>query len=419
MLKGKFRRSGEWRDHFAAAVLILVSFLVAAPVFGSDRTLQEKVIGTDWSKVRGVNFIPSYASNTYEIWRNYDHDLCDRQLRLAFQVGYNSVRLWLNYAAYEELGSKMVDNVEDALRLCAKYNLRAVVVLFDSCGVRPRKDTQWMTAREAYDLFQSNPRFSSEQKAMMQRFFYNYAHGFGANTMVPAASDSPMMALLWQRWVPTPGNDRLGPGWYSRLQQYVDAVMGRVKDNPNVLLWDLMNEPEFASEGPISPTLFITPEMTKIRDAFLEHFHDYVKERFPNEIIGVGWARLESSEDYSRLADVVTFHVYGGPERIQSEIDKAQTFAKSSGKPILITETLANWDFGSPDFGKLATDEQQLAHYQEVLPVLVKSPIGWMGWGLVISHDFDPFTDIFYPEGHARPAAVYLEKVLKEGSEPH
>jgi hypothetical protein len=389
--------------------------LGAGPAQGGERTLQGKIAQTNWSEVRGVNFIPSYASSTYEIWRNYDHEIVDRDLRLASDVGYNSVRLWLNSAAHEELGPRMVDRVEDALRLCAKYPLRAVLVLFDSCGIRPRKDTRWMTAREAYEQFQSSSRFTAEQKALIQRFFYTYAHGFGASTMVPVASDSPMMALLYQKWLPTPGNNRLGPDWYSLLERYLDAVMGKLQDNPNVLLWDLMNEPEWASEGPLSPTVIITPEMRKVRDSFLQHFHDYIKQRFPNEIVGEGWARLENAEEYSNLADVVTLHVYAGPEQLRPVIEKAQAFGKRAGKPILITATLANWDFGAPDFGKLATDEAQLAHYQQVLPVLMKSPIGWMAGGLVISHDFDPFTDIFYPDGHPRPAALFLEKTLKRG----
>src|SRR5271154_3862976 len=85
---------------------------------GKGGTLETKIAETDWAKVRGANFIPSYASNSYEIWRNYNHDTFDSELRLASDVGYNSVRLWLNYEAYAELGSKMVDNVQDALRLC-------------------------------------------------------------------------------------------------------------------------------------------------------------------------------------------------------------------------------------------------------------------------------------------------------------
>src|SRR5208337_3076980 len=75
--------------------LALALFLAAARAQGDVRTLQEKIAQTNWSEVRGVNFVPSYASNTYEIWRNYDHEIVDRDLRMASDVGYNSVRLWL------------------------------------------------------------------------------------------------------------------------------------------------------------------------------------------------------------------------------------------------------------------------------------------------------------------------------------
>ena len=410
------------------AVRVAIGFVVLAagvlanspiPTFasGDEATLESKIAATDWARIRGANFIPSYASNTYEIWRNYDHDIFDRELRLAADVGYNSVRLWLNYDAFDELGAKMVDHVEDALRLCAKYHLRAVVVLFDSCGIRPRKDAKWMTASAAFELFQNSSRFTAEQKAFMSALFKNYVTRFGAHTLVPVGADTPFMALLWQNWQSTPGNDRLGADWYSRLEKYVDTIVGKLKDNPNVLLWDVMNEPEFASEGFLSATVLITPEMEKIRDAFLQHFHEHLKQRFPNEVLGVGWAALENAEKYSELADVVTFHIYGDAGHLSDGIEKARAYSEKTNKRILITETLANWDFGKPDFGAMATDEAQLEHYRNVLPVLTKSPVGWIGWGLVISHDFDPYTDIFYPNGIPRPAAVLLEKSLKEAAQ--
>ena len=124
------------------------------------------------------------------------------------------------------------------------------------------------------------------------------------------------MALLWQNWQSTPGNDRLGAEWYPKLEKYVDAVVGRLQNNPNVLLWDMMNEPEFASEGFLSANVLITPEMERIRDAFLQHFHDHLKQRFPSEILSVGWASLENAGKYSSLADVITFHVYGDSARL-------------------------------------------------------------------------------------------------------
>ena len=398
-----------------AALLFAMAGVSAA---GADKpqTLQEKIAAANWAAVRGANFIPSYASNTYDIWHNYDHDVFDRELRLVSAVGYNSIRLWLNYAAFEQSGPRMVEHVEDALRLCGAHHLRAVVNLFDSCGLRPRKDARWMTARDAYDLFQNSSRFTAEQKAMMRQLFDRYAHGFGAQTLVTVAADTPMMALLWQNWQSTPGNDHLTPGSYAKLERYVDAIVGRMKDNPSILLWDVMNEPEFASEGPLGPGVLITPEMEQIRDTFLKHFHEFLRRRYPNEILSVGWAQLQNAEKYADLADVLTFHVYGEPARLQSVINEAVSVSKRCNKQILITETLANWDFGSPEFGRLASDEQQLAHYQNDLPVLMKSPIGWIAWGMIVNRTFDPFTDIFYPDGHPRPAAIYLQEMLRGGA---
>ena len=105
---------GRGMFHAGRPALSLAFLLAAAPAQGGVQTLQEKIAQTNWAEVRGVNFVPSYASNTYEIWRNYDHEIVDRDLRMASDVGYKSVRLWLNYAAYEELGPGMVDRVEDS-----------------------------------------------------------------------------------------------------------------------------------------------------------------------------------------------------------------------------------------------------------------------------------------------------------------
>jgi len=405
------------RKSICFLVLVGAVSLAAPMALASGETAREKLARTQWSDIHGINFVPVYARNTYEIWRNYDHAEVDRELGLAASVGFNSVRLWLNYAAFEELGAKMVDRVEDTVRLCAKHHLRAVVVLFDSCGVRVRPNTQWIPAREAYEEFQASARFSPAQKLLMKHLFDNFVHGIGANVLVPVAPDSPMMTIIWRYWQPTPGNDRLGPEWYPKLEQYVDAIVGRFKANPNVILWDLMNEPEFASEGPLSPTEFITPEMEKTRDAFLEHFLDYVKRRYPNQLVSEGWADLKNAEAHADWADVITFHVYGDAAKIQSQIDQAQAFAKSKGKHVVITETLANWTFGSPDFGKESPDATQLAQYQKVLPVLMNAHIGWMSFGLMAEGE-GPSLAIFSADGKPRPTAVFLEETLKGAKAP-
>jgi hypothetical protein len=394
-------------------LMIGVCLLASPRAAQAGQSASQKLSRTDWSNIHGVNFVPVYAKNTYEIWHNYDHTEVDRELGLAASVGLNTVRLWLNVAAYEEMGPKMLDNVADALRLTRKHHMRAVMVLFDSCGVRPRQNARMMSALDAYEEFQSSSRFTVPQKELMRHLFYNFVHGIGKDVQVPVAADTPMSILIWVKWQPTPGNDRLDPESYPQLEKYVSAVIGRFKNDRTVILWDLMNEPEFASEGPLSPTEIITPTMLKTLTAFLEHFYGYVKQHYPNQLVCEGWANVKSLKPFSKFADVLTFHVYKGPEELQAQIDEAQDLARKEQKTVFITETLANWTFGSADFGKESPELQQLTHYKQVLPILMNSRIGWMSFGLVAEKSGGPLA-IFSYDGEPRPVAQYLKQTLKD-----
>ena len=74
-----------------------------------EKSLSQRIAATDWAKIRGVNYIPSYGRNMHEMWRDYNHEAFDAELAMARNVGYNSVRLWLNYFAFAERGPKMVE----------------------------------------------------------------------------------------------------------------------------------------------------------------------------------------------------------------------------------------------------------------------------------------------------------------------
>jgi hypothetical protein len=193
-------------------------------------------------------------------------------------------------------------------------------------------------------------------------------------------------------------------------------MVGRLAGNDTVLGWDLMNEPELASERPFTNGFNVSEVRNRVM-GFVRHIREVIKKDYPNEIVTVGFARLESAMEYESLADVLTFHTYA-PERMEAQFEQARTFGTKVGKPIFITETLANFSFMPYDVEKLATDEGQLEHYKKVLPKLIKSPIGWMAWGLVVGRIFDSYTDIFYANGHPRPAAIYLESMLKSGKGP-
>jgi len=394
--------------------LIMWAMFMTSPVQvrQTRKPLSQRIAGTQWSGIRGVNYIPSYGRNLYEIWRDYNHEAFDSELRLAKKVGYNSVRLWLNYFAFAERGQKMVDDVEDAVKLCHKYGLKTLIVLFDACGARPRPNSRLMSVKEAYDSFLASPRLSSQQKELVKSFYQPFAKGPGQDILIPVAEDTSPHILLWQHWQQNPGYDKIGQEWWLKLDAYVRAVVGRLADNDTVLAWDILNEPEFASEDPFLRGMNHAEVRNKV-SGFLRHIHEVIKKNHPDEIVTIGFIGLENCLEYEALADVLTYHIYGEPEKLKESIGKALSLAVRTGKPIFITETLANFSFPPLNIEKLATDQGQLEHYQKVLPALLESRIGWMGWGLMVGRGFNPYCDIFYSNGYPRPAALYLERMLK------
>jgi hypothetical protein len=395
--------------------IVILAVLAVSPVLGQPaaKPLAQRIAATDWSKVRGVNYIPSYGRNNYENWRDYSHEAFDTELRLARKVGYNSVRLWLNYAAYAENGRKMVDQVEDAIKLCNKHGLKAVIVLFDGCGVRTRPGARMMTIKDAYHYFLDSPRLSEQLKQFVKFNYEPYANGPGQDILIPVADDSSPHVMIWQYWQPSPGYDKMGEEWWPKLDSYVRAIVGRLAGNETVLAWDIMNEPEWSSEEPFTQGMK-KPDVHNRVSKFLRHVRDVIKKNHPDEIVTAGFASFETCMEFEAIADTLTFHFYTDkPEGLLATMEKARAFGEKVGKPIFNTETLANFSFGPYNVEKLATDQGQLEHYQKLVPALLESRIGWMAWGLVVGRIFDSYCDIFYANGHPRPAAVYLERMLK------
>ena len=101
------------------------------------------------------------------------------------------------------------------------------------------------------------------------------------------------------------------------------------------------------------------------------------------------------------------------PRWWKEELEKANQYAKEKGKPILLTE------WGYPTWGaqrhagRIMSDGEQAKFYQQVLPVVMESQVGWHIFDLVMG--YGPFAriSVFKPNGEPRPAAVVIEKHLQ------
>lgn len=234
------------------------------------------------SRLRGANYVPSYARNDVQTWMDYDPTVVDRELEYAAKLKLNCVRVFLNVAVYERGPQRFLDRFENLLVLCDKNQIKLMPVLFDSCF-----DPQ------AVDL-------------------EDYRN---------------------KNWMPSPGFSRLGVIDHPAMEDYIHAVVGKHKDDRRILIWDVMNEPESTAKyqdleqgGRQTINEFVRWSLRRVR-----------KEK-PVQPLTIGWATPDSNIATINLVDVICLHLYCPYEDLKSKILEAKEWGRLYGKPVIMNE---------------------------------------------------------------------------------
>ncbi len=234
----------------------------------------------DYAAIRGTNYVPSYASTSVAIWKNFDAEVIDRELGYAERLRFNAVRFFLQYVVYEHDPDQFLANLDEFVALADKHGLKVMIVLFDSC-------------------FGEEPAMDKDQ--------------------------SP-------KWVNNPGFSRLGEEHRPALEKYVRDVVERYRGDPRILAWDVMNEPMADLEH-------VTRAERATIWQFVSHFCEFVKQADPTHPITVGHAVPEYIPQTMDQVDVLSIHSYLTYEEwLQGDIDLAVGYAKQAGKPVIFTE---------------------------------------------------------------------------------
>jgi hypothetical protein len=163
--------------------------------------------------IRGANYLPSNAVNPTQMWTEFDSAVIDRELGFAEELGLNSVRVFIQFLAYEADPAGVLARFEALLELGSRRGLSVMPVLFDDC---------WL------------PEPFLGQQAAEPRPGRHNPH--------------------WQR---SPGERRKELGFRPVLRRYVEDVLGHFGRDERVIAWDLYNEPQ-----PTEPTVAL------LKDAF-------------------------------------------------------------------------------------------------------------------------------------------------------
>jgi hypothetical protein len=163
------------------------------------------VTGTsDFSWIKGVNYVPSTAHNSVALWQDYNESLVEEELRYAAASSFNAVRVFLHSLPWLYNAPVFKSHLEHLVSTLEALNLTSQLVLFDSCFGDVNANLSWITS------------------------------GLYKNST----------------WIPNPGPTAVAnASSWPIYDAYVADVISVVASTQSVFVWDIMNEPAF-SDGP-------------------------------------------------------------------------------------------------------------------------------------------------------------------------
>lgn len=286
----------------------------------------------DWQRrsgwMIGCNYTPTYASNQIEVWaaETYNSDAIARELADAAGLGFNTLRVYLHDLFYAAGADAFLERIDDFLTIAAHHGLGVVPVIFDSV---------W------------NPSPGAGRQPEPRRGVHNAG------------------------WVQSPGIATLrSAARFSELEGYVRGLIGRFRNDPRILMWDLWNEPDNPNTAAYAAQ-DLGPAKGDVVFPLLARTFAWARLETPSQPLTSGvWIGDWQDAALTPLrrlqlvvSDVITFHCYDGVAGMAARIAELRRF----NRPLICTEYMAR-PLGST--------------FEAILPLLARENVGAVSWGL-------------------------------------
>ena len=238
----------------------------------------------------GCDYIVSNAINQIEMWQEstFSPELIDKELAMAEDLGFNTVRLFLHDLVYQADPKGFKERIEQVLNICEDHGIKVVMTFFTNGG--------------KFDNVSLGPQ------------------------------PDPTPGVHNPEWRQTPGAEVVNdPAQWPRLERYVKDILKTFKKDNRIYCWCIYNEPENDNRGANSLPL--------MREAF-----KWGWEINPDQPLTAPYASLMANDDRSNLAiwgflaencDIMSFHCYNP---VYTLMDKYITPLKKMNRPIICTE---------------------------------------------------------------------------------
>jgi hypothetical protein len=322
--------------------ILLFTFLVTTWVAysqnGQERWTQAKV--DSWYAKQpwlfGSNYNPASAINQLEMFQadTFSPEEIDKELGWAEDLGATTARVYLHDLLWQDsTGFKKRLNI--FLDICAKHNVRPMLVLFDSC----------------WDPY---PKLGMQHE--------------------------PTPGVHNSGWLQSPGAEALTDvSQYPRLEAYVKGVVDNFGQDSRILMWDVWNEPDNTNDNSYGKNnLDQEPERKKeIITRLLPDVFRWARSVNPSQPLTSGVWVFNPNRDMSNPknwsttekiqfenSDILTFHHYNDVSQFEQTIKQL----KVQNRPMICTEFMARGNNSK---------------FQTHLPVAKKYNVGMINWGFV------------------------------------
>lgn len=272
------------------------------------------------------------CANRIDQWQALGFDkrleTTDRELALAHDLGFNAIRILLEFAVWHEEHETFFERFDRYLSVCSKHGISCMVALANDC-VPPKYEGYEPphVGVQTYDWGYHGGKKKSQHSLFSEVGYHPYF-------------DEP---------------DRK-PLYFEMVREIIE----RYKDDDRILLWDLYNEPGNANRDKV--TLPVLAEIFKI-----------AREIDPSQPLSAGAWKVAGTEISDMLAcerfaleqsDVITYHCYG----TFSEQVKVISTLRTLGRPLMNTEWLMR---------------PLKNNIEDTFPLFFLEKIGSFSWGLV------------------------------------
>ena len=313
----------------------------------------------------GCNYVPSTASNQFEMWQaeTFDPETIDRELKWASEIGFNIVRIFLHDMMWEQDSKGFVKRIDTFLEIADKHNIKVMPILLDSC---------W------------NP----------------------LSKLGPQPEPKPHVHN--STWIQSPHIETLkDPEGWGNLKDYVQGIVKRYRNDDRVLIWDIYNEPG----NPNDPTYaeFEPANKAELSLDLMKKAFKWARDMNPKQPLTAcvwtgDWTKGADIPALNKFAlensDLNQFHVYHGPDITRDWIKILQEY----NRPILCGEYMARTTGCT---------------FESILPIFKEHKIAAINWGFVAGRSQTNYPWESWTKEYTAEPEVWFHDILRADGTPY